>query len=432
MTRRWRNWGRTEAVVPQRVAVPSSVDEVVEIVRRARTDGLRVKAVGAGHSFSGIAVAAGVQVDLSRLRGLRAVDVERGRVTLGAGTRLYELPELLGRHRLAMANLGDIDRQTIAGAVATGTHGTGATFGGISTQVVGATLVTGRGEVMTVDDAEPELLQAVALGLGALGILVEITLQCVPAFSIRAVECPEPIDRVVDRFTDDIAAHDHYEFYWFPHTDRAITKTNTRLPADAERSGPGVVRRYVDDELLSNKAFRVICGLGSAVPAVVAPMSRMATGLLTPRTFTDTSTKVFTSSRTVRFREMEYAIPIDDVPQALSQLRALIDRCGYRVSFPVEVRTAAADELMLSTASGRASGYLAVHRFHRDRPDGYFEEVERIMTALGGRPHWGKMHTRGADYLRTVYPRFDEFLDVRNKLDPDRLFHNRYLDTVLG
>lgn len=193
-----------------------------------------------------------------------------------------------------------------------------------------------------------------------------------------------------------------------------------------------MVRRLIDDEVVSNGLFRVTCEVGARFPSAVPRINSLAGNALSARTYTDASTKVFVSPRRVRFREMEYAIPLDRVPQALNEVRDMINRRGFRVSFPIEVRAAAADDLMLSTASGRDSGYVAVHRYHADPVDGYFDEVERIMADHGGRPHWGKMHTRDARHLRSVYPRFAEFLSVREDLDPDRVFVNPYLASVLG
>lgn len=432
MTDTWRNWGGTEAAVPRAVERPGSVAEVVHLVQRARAEGRLLRPIGSSHSFSGIGVPADIQVQLGSLSGLVAVD--GARVTLRAGTPLHEIPGLLAPYGLAMANLGDIDRQTISGATSTGTHGTGAHFGGISTQIVGATVVDGAGEVRTLTETDSELA-GVALGLGALGIVVDLTLQCVPEFSLQAVESTITVDDAIASFLDRVAIEDHYEFYWFPHTDRALTKTNTRLAADAARSGPGSVRRYVDDELLSNRMFGALCAIGSRIPALVPTIATLSGNALSERTFTDISTKVFASQRRVRFREMEYALALEDVPAALTQLRKMIDANGHRVSFPIEVRAAAADDLMLSTASGRASGYIAVHRYHRDDPESsaaYFADVEEIMISFGGRPHWGKMHTRDAEYLRSVYPRFDEFLALRERFDPYRLFANDYLLRVLG
>ncbi|MCR5978412.1 FAD-binding protein [Gordonia jinghuaiqii] len=429
---RWRNWGGTAECTPARVLRPSSVAEVTGIVRETAERGGTVKTVGAGHSFSPIAVADDVQLELSGLRGLVGVDGHR--VALRAGTHLHEIPGLLAPFGLGMANLGDVDRQTIAGATSTGTHGTGLAFGGISTQIVGATIVTGTGDVVTLgpDDAD---LAAVALGLGALGVVVELTIECVEEFRLHAVEGPASADDAIASFLDRVASSDHHEFYLFPHTNCALVKTNTRVGADTPVSGPSRIRRYIDDELLSNKTLRLLCEVGSRAPRLVPAINGVVGRALSPRELTDASTKVFVSERDVRFREMEYAIDLDAVPDALREIRALLDRRKYLVSFPIEVRAAAADDLMLSTAAGRTSGYIAVHRYHRDDPAdtaAYFADVEAILTGLGGRPHWGKMHTRDAEYLRSVYPRFDEFLAVRDRYDPSRVFANDHLRRVLG
>ncbi|MBU4466025.1 MAG: FAD-binding protein [Actinobacteria bacterium] len=429
----WRNWARTAKVRPQRVEFPSSTAAVQRAVRAATARGMRVKAVGAGHSFTGIAVAPGVLLELTSLTGLVAVDRDRARVTVRAGTRLHQMPAILAPLGLAMANLGDIDRQSIAGAISTGTHGTGTGFGGIATQVVGVSLVTADGELLVVDETQnSELLPAVALGLGALGVLVEVTLQCVPAFLLHAVERPEPLDDVLGTLGSRAAASDHFEFYWFPHTDVALTKVNRRLPATGGRAPLPRVGKWLDEELLSNGVYRAVCGLGTAVPAIVPRFSQLAVRLTGNREYTDHSTRVFTQNRDVRFREMEYALPAENVRPAFDALRALIDAEGWRISFPVEVRFAASDDRWLSTAHARETGYIAVHRYWRENPTRYFSAVEQIMLSFGGRPHWGKMHTLDAAVLRERYPRFDDFVALRDRLDPSRTFSNAYLARVLG
>ncbi|MFZ2510375.1 MAG: D-arabinono-1,4-lactone oxidase [Gordonia sp. (in: high G+C Gram-positive bacteria)] len=430
----WTNWGRTATCQPTRLIAPNTPDELAADIAAAAARGDTVKPAGAGHSFSEIAVAPGIQVSMANLGGLIDVDPQRRRVTLGAGTHLHQIPALLDPHGLAMANLGDVDKQTISGATSTGTHGTGLRLGGISTQIVGAELVDGRGARHSFGEDSPEL-SAVALGLGALGVVTQLTLQCVDAFAMRAHEAPASADEAIDTFLQRCADEDHYEFYWFPHTNCALTKTNTRLPADTPVTGPGKVRRYIDDEFLSNGVYRMLCALSAAVPSVVPSLNQVSGRVLSERTYTDLSHRVFISNRTVRFREMEYALPLPAVPEALRELRAMVDRRRHRVSFPVEVRAAAADDLMLSTASGRDSGYIAVHSYHRDDPLAtarYFRDAEDIMVAHGGRPHWGKMHTRDADYFAGVYPRFSEFLALRDRFDPDRTFANPYLNQVLG
>lgn len=429
----WQNWGRSASIRPARVERPRSPEGVQRAVLAAIAQDLPIKAVGAGHSFTGIAVAPGVLLELDDLQGLVSVDAGRSRVTLLAGTRLHRIPRMLAPHGLAMQNLGDIDRQSIAGAISTGTHGTGTGFGGIATQVVGATLITAAGEFLRVDENDnAELLPAVALGLGALGILVEVTLQCVPAFVMHAIDEPAPLDEVLETVPDRAAASDHFEFYWFPHTEVALTKRQTRLPESAPRRPLPVVGRWIDETLLSNGVYRVVCAAGQVVPALTPPFSRLAVRLTGDREYTDRSHTVLTQSRNVRFREMEYALPTENVVPAFREVQELIRRKGWRIEFPIEVRFAAADELWLSTAHGRPSGYIAVHRYWRADPTEYFEAVEQICLEHGGRPHWGKLHTLDARQLRERYPRFDEFTALRDRLDPERRFANRYLDRVLG
>ncbi len=429
----WQNWSRSASVRPVRVERPRSPEGVQRAVIAAVTQGLTVKAVGAGHSFTGIAVAPGVLLELDDMQGLVSADAVTGRATLLAGTRLHRIPALLAPYGLAMQNLGDIDRQSISGAISTGTHGTGAGFGGLAAQVIGVTMVTAAGEFMRVDEHQnSELLPAAALGLGALGILVEVTLQCVPAFVMHAVDEPLPLEDVLDEIESHVAASDHFEFYWFPHTEVALTKRQARLPESAVRKPLPLLGRWIDETLLANGVYRALCAAGQIVPAVTPPFSRLAVKLTGDREYTDRSHHVLTQSRTVRFREMEYAIPVENVVAAFRAVRALIDQRGWRIEFPVEVRFAAADDCWLSTAHGRASAYIAVHRYWRADPTEYFEAVEAIMREHGGRPHWGKLHTQSAETLRERYPRFDDFLAVRDRLDPDRRFGNRYLERVLG
>jgi len=429
----WQNWARSASVRPTSVERPRTPEGVQRAVQAAAAHNLQIKAVGAGHSFTGIAVAPGVLLELDDMQGLVSVDPDRARVTFLAGTRLHRIPRLLAPHGLVMENLGDIDRQSISGAISSGTHGTGARFGGLAAQVVGVTLITAQGEFLRVSDTEnTEMLPAVALGLGALGILVDVTLQCVPAFVMHAIDAPLPLDDVLDTLDERVSASDHFEFYWFPHTEVALTKKQTRLPESTPRKPLPTVGRWIDETLLSNGVYRMVCAAGQVLPAITPPFNRLAVKLTGDREYTDLSHRVLTQRRNVRFREMEYALPAANVLPAVQAIRALITARGWKIEFPVEVRFAAADDRWLSTAYDRASGYIAVHRYWRADPTAYFEAVERICLEHGGRPHWGKLHTLNAQQLRERYPRFDDFRAVRDRLDPDRRFANRHLDRVLG
>lgn len=433
VTARWSNWARTESSQPELEIAPRSAEQVVLAVQRARETGHALKPIGASHSFTGIGATDGIRLDMSRMRGLVSADTARGRVTLWGGTHLWELPAILGPLGLALPNMGDIDRQTVTGATQTGTHGTGVGLRGLAAGVVGAQIVTGAGEVLTIDeDHDPELLPAVALGLGALGVLVTVTLQCVPRYLLQADEAPEPLEHVLDTFVERTRAVDHFEFYWFPHTRGTRTKVNTRLPLDHPRKPLTRFARFADEELANNVAFGGCVALGSALPRATPRVNRFIEQLSSRRSYSDESHRVYVTHRRVRFREMEYSVPLDAVPDAVRELRAMIERRGHRVSFPIEVRSAAADELLLSTAHGRDSGYIAVHQYRRDRDRGYLRDAEAILAAHDGRPHWGKMHTQTAETLRERYPAFGRFAKIRDRLDPDRLFANPYLTRVLG
>ncbi|MFC9650629.1 D-arabinono-1,4-lactone oxidase [Streptomyces sp. NPDC059892] len=430
-TRTWRNWAGTVTARPARVVSPASVEELTETVRRAAEDGLRVKAVGTGHSFTAAAATDGVLIRPDLLTGIRETDRAAGTVTVAAGTPLKRLNTALAREGLSLTNMGDIMEQTVAGATSTGTHGTGRDSASIAAQIRALDLVTADGSLLRCSAEEnPEVFAAARIGLGALGVVTAVTLAVEPVFLLTAREEPMAFDRVTAEFDQHVAENEHFEFYWFPHTGNCNTKRNNRSAGIA--APPGRLSGWIDDELLSNGAFQAACSLGRAVPATIPALARISSRALSARTYTDIPYKVFTSPRRVRFVEMEYALPREAAIGALREVKAMIERSPLRVSFPVEIRTAPADDIALSTASGRESAYIAVHLYRGTPYRSYFTAVERIMTAHGGRPHWGKIHTRDAAYLSGVYPRFGEFTALRDRLDPDRLFGNDYLRRVLG
>ncbi|WP_225827037.1 D-arabinono-1,4-lactone oxidase [Streptomyces naphthomycinicus] len=427
----WRNWGGNVSARPARQVAPASVEELAAAVRRAREDGLKVKAVGTGHSFTSIAATDGVLIRPQLLTGIRAVDRASMTVTVEAGTPLKRLNAALAREGLSLTNMGDIMEQTVSGATSTGTHGTGRESASIAAQIKGLELVTADGSVLTCSEKEhPDVFAAARIGLGALGVVTAITFAVEPLFLLTAREEPMPLDRVLAEFDQLWAENEHFEFYWFPHTGSTNTKRNNRS-AGPERP-VGQLAGWFEDEFLSNGVFQAAQWVGRAAPATVPAIARISSKALSARTYTDIPYRVFTSPRRVRFVEMEYAVPRAALVETLRELRTMVDRSGLRVSFPVEVRTAPADDITLSTASGRDSAYVAVHMFRGTPYQAYFTAAERILTAHEGRPHWGKVHTRDAEYFARVYPRFAEFTALRDRLDPDRLFQNDYLRRVLG
>jgi FAD-linked oxidoreductase len=427
----WRNWAGNQTAAPHHVLTPRSADEVAAAVRFAADQGLAVRMAGSGHSFTPAAVTDGVLLLPGGLTRIRSVDAGAGLVTVEAGCPLRVLNETLLSHGLALANLGDIQEQTVAGAIQTGTHGTGRDTGSIAAQVAGLELVLADGTVVTCSaDERPELLSAAAVGLGALSILTAATFRVVPAFLLEAREQPMRWDEVTRRLDELTTENEHFEFYWFPHTGICLTKRNNTSPGPARPLAPA--RKWLDDEFLSNTVFGLANRLGHRVPAAIRPVNRLAARALGPRTYTDASHRVYTSPRRVRFKEQEYAVGREHLPAALAGLRELFRTRDWRISFPIEVRVSPADDLWLSTAHGRSSGYIACHVFHASPHEPYFRDVEAMLTELGGRPHWGKLHTRDAAYLSAVYPKFADFAALRDKLDPGRRFANAYTRQVLG
>lgn len=424
----WRNWGRNQSATPQLVLSPRSEDELSSDVARMASSGRRIKVVGRGHSFSAIAVPEDVQVSMARMSAPLSYDRSTGRATVQGGTTIAEMNRWLAGFGRALPNLGDIDEQRIAGAIATSTHGTGATRRGISAQVVGARIVRADGSIMDVAESDP-LLPFVRVNLGALGVVSSFTVQTVPAFRLRATEAPMRVDEVLGGLDELVDGTDFFEYYWVPHTRWTFTKRNQ---VTDEPAAPGSrAANWATRVLLENAAFGTLCRVSRAWPRTTP---RLATVLPSSgsRTRIDESHRIFTSPRLVRFRESEWALPRERAADALRAVMDIVERGRHLVSFPVEFRFGAADDIPMSLANTRDTAYVAVHMYRGVDYRRYFADVFAAMREMDGRPHWGKIHEMVRDDLRPRYPRFDEFVAVRNRLDPSGAFSNPYLDGVLG
>jgi L-gulonolactone oxidase len=426
----WKNWAGNQRCVPETVERPRSERGLVRIVKQAAQSGQRVKVAGSGHSFTGVALTDGCLVRLDNYNRVLALDPEKLSVTVEAGITIARLNEELDRNGLALENLGDINYQSISGAISTATHGAGRQFGGIATQVTGLRLISGDGSIIECSaDKEPEIFSAARVGLGALGIISTVSLRCVKAFNLRALEMPERVDHVLENLAENIRENDHFEFFWVPNTGWALTKRNQRTTDGLDTRGRW--KEFCDDILVSNLAFGALCRIGRLWPSLVP---RVAGALPnTGRTeYVDKSYRVFSSPRLIRFYEMEYAVPLEAGIEAFNRVRRFLKQSGLIPIFPVEVRFTAGDDIPLSTASGRDTCYIAVHVFEGMQYQQYFEAVEDIMNDYGGRPHWGKLHFQTAETLAPRYPEWEAFQEVRARLDPEGRFSNPYLDRVLG
>ncbi|MEU8318184.1 D-arabinono-1,4-lactone oxidase [Nonomuraea sp. NPDC048881] len=421
------NWAGNQTGAPAEVRTPASVADVVQAVRDASAAGRRLRMVGTGHSFTGVALTDGIMLRPEGLSGIRSAG--EGRVTVLAGTPLKVLNELLDQRGLALANMGDITEQTVAGAIQTGTHGTGRDSGGLADQVTELELVLADGSVATAVPGE-DLFDAARVGLGALGVLTAVTFRVEPAFLLRNRRRRMTLTDILSSLDSLTSANEHLDFFWLPHTDACLVKTNNRDAGPARPPSP--FKHWLDNVFLENTVFGAACAVGGRRPALIPRINAISAAALGDSEAVDTSYKVFTARRDVRFLEMEYAVPREHLAQALRETRDLIDRMDWKITFPVEVRVTPPSDAWLSTAYGRDSAYVACHIYRPTPNPAYFEGVEEIMNRLDGRPHWGKMHTRDAAYLRKVYPRFDDFVALRDRLDPRRVFTNDYLDVVLG
>lgn len=427
----WVNWAGDQSCRPRRIVRPRSREELAEAIAAAAAAGERVRVAGSGHSFTEAALSDGTLLRLEALSGVLDADRNSGLVRVGGGTVLADLNEELAGIGLAMENLGDIDRQTIAGAISTGTHGTGARLRSVSAQVEGLELVLGDGSVRHLGaTTDAELLRAARVGVGALGAISAVTLRCVPAFDLARVDAPHRREEVLDSFQQRASEHDHFELFTFPYSDLALVLERNRL-----RGAPrprGRLAAYLNDVVLENWALEALAATGKAVPRLIPALSRLAGRLASGSRTSDRSDRVFANERRVRFTEMEYALPREHGPEAARRVIEWVRANRYPVFFPIEMRVSAGEDASLSMAHGRETAYVAVHQYRGMEWRPYFEAVEAIMDDYGGRPHWGKRHFQTAATLAPRYPAWEEFQRARDTLDPQRVFTNAYTDRVLG
>lgn len=425
--KRWTNWSHTSECMPERWFYPVSITEVVNIVKEAASQGKTIRVVGAGHSFTRLVETDDWIVSLDRLTGIAELNEEERTVTVFAGTRLYEIGEELGKRGYALENLGDINVQSIAGAISTGTHGTGLSFGNLSSQVVELVLVAGTGEVFTVSEHKhPELFKASLVSLGCLGIIVKVKLKIIPApvyqfksYKLNYAKLEEQLDELIKK-------NRHFECFLFPYSDLVQIKT-----MNMTNNRPQNTKLYeLKNVVLENYLFYLVSECCRLFPKTSKFFSRLSAKGVGSSTISAYSYQLFATPRLVRFRELEYAIPLEYFRDALREIRATIERKRYAVHFPIECRTVKKDDIWLSPSYQRDSAYIAFHMYKGMPYEAYFHDMEKIMRKYEGRPHWGKMHTLDFEELQKLYPKLNDFLTIRKQFDPTGIFINDYLANV--
>jgi FAD-linked oxidoreductase len=424
------NWGKTFVVKPKELVYPKSLDELVDIVRRARNQNARVRVVGTAHSWNPLIQTPDILVSLDAYQGLEAVDRQNHQVTILAGTKLKRLGDLLRAEGMAMENLGDIDEQAIAGAVSTATHGTGIQFGVIASQAIELTIVTGDGSVLTLTKEDnPDVFRAAQVALGMCGILAKIRLQCMPAYNLECIKKRESFDLCFEQIDAHVASNRNFELYWFPYSELVATKYLNITTEEPPKSG---LYKYLVDVVYENGLFKTLSEACRVAPSLCKSVAQLSATAIAAGREVHHSHKVYATPRLVRFYEMEYGVPAAEGPTVLRKIKDYIKRDQVRVHFPLEYRYVKADDIYISPAYGQDTCFISCHMYLGMPYDSYFRGLEKIFLEHNGRPHWAKMHKLTAAQLRPKYPKWDEFLGIREKLDPQGVFLNDYVRSVFG
>lgn len=427
---KWRNWSGLVQSTPERIVYPESVEQVVAVVNDCRESGKYMRVVGSGHSFTPLVQTDRVLLSLDRMQGVRYVDDDERIAVVWAGTRLKRLGEELFIHGYAQENLGDINEQSIGGAIGTGTHGTGTAFGSLSTQVVGLTIVTGSGDVVECSETENrDWFKAAQVSLGMLGVIVEVKLRVIPAaamhFSSKRMKLADCLNEL-----DLLSAENrHFEYYWFPHTDVAQVKFMNTTEAPASKNS---IWNDFNKLVVENGLFWMLSESCRLFPRLCRSVSRISAKFVPVFEEVGYGHKLFATPRLVKFNEMEYNVPASCMKAVLEEMQACVAERQFAVHFPVECRYVKGDDIWLSPAYGRDSAYIAVHMYKGMPYEEYFAAMESIFRKYGGRPHWGKMHTRQGEDLASLYPYWQDFMNVRAEADPQGVMLNPYLRTLFG
>ena len=429
-TQRWTNWTGNVSSYPQHFVMPKSLEDLISVVRQCHQNNTRIRVVGSGHSFSPLVQTDDCLLSLDLLQGLHHVDSEQHTIEIWAGTKLKALGELLHQQGYSQENLGDINSQSIAGAISTGTHGTGIKLGSISTQVIALTVVTAAGEVVECSaDTQPELFKAMRVSLGLLGIIVRVKLRVLPAYRLRYQSYRMPLDDCLSSLDTFKTEHRHFEFFTFPYSPTVQVKF-----MDETNDPPSGNHRwtYWKTMVIENGLFWCLSESCRLMPSLSKRISRLSAQSVPSVTESGFSHQLFATPRLVRFYEMEYSVPAAHMKDIIAELHQAIEQEQFAVHFPLECRYVNKDDIWLSPAYERESAFIAVHMYKGMPYQAYFSRMEEIFARYEGRPHWGKMHNMTAERLHQVYPHLQNFLDVRAELDPQGLFVNDYLARLFG
>jgi FAD-linked oxidoreductase len=417
----WSNWSGTAHAYPAERAAPGSEDELVHILKTAPGP---VRPVGSGHSFTALVPTEATLITLDNMAGIVSHDPVKNRAVVRGGTRLADLGPALATIGQEMINLPDIDKQSIAGAIGTGTHGTGRGIQAMHGSVVALRLATPTGELIDCDaKTHSEIFNAARVGLGAFGVVTQVTLQNQPLSRVLKRVEVRPISDVLDDWPTLRQKHRNVEFYVLPFTGYAATITHDVTDRPIKPRGP-------DRDVDTFKALKQLRDVFEFTPGLRRRLADREIANIPPEEAVDEGWKLLSNERPVRFKEIEYHLPIASQIPALREVLAAIESHRNDVFFPIEVRVIAPDDAWLSPFYGRECGSIAVHAYYKEDHEFFFSLIEPIFHRHGGRPHWGKLHSLKARDLAALYPRWQEAVDVRRVLDPQGRMLNDYLKGI--
>ena len=425
------NWSRWWISSPAGFAQPTSEDQVIALIRRAASAGQQVRVTGATHSWSDGPATSGISLSLDGLSRVLAIDRAAGTVTVQAGIRLFQLNQRLASEGLALPVVGSIDRQSVAGAISTATHGSAPRLGNLASGVRALRLVCADGSVKALSrEREPELFSAARVSLGALGVITEVTLRVVPAFDLEEIAEPLPLEEALARIPALVESEPFVKLWWLPHTGRALV---SRCRPTTARRTFSPLARWIDAHLVNAWVFRFLLFLGAVLPALTPPIMRLVRlAYFVPRRTVGRSDLLLTVPMPPVHQESEYALPIEAAAEAVRRLAEVIERERINVDFVCELRFVAADDALLSPDQGRQSCRLGCYLARRRDVPRLFAAFEQEMLALGGRPHWGKLFSASPDTLRAAVPGLARFDELRRALDPKGMFANGYVRRIFG
>ena len=425
-----RTWTGDRFAQPERAVSARTTAEVQAAVAAAAASGETLRVLGSGFSYSDVAHTTSVQLTINEMNRVLEIDPGAGRVRVQAGITLAALNEALGAAGLAMASLGEIQGQTLAGALATDTHGSGTRYGGLARSVSALQLVSGSGELVEIGEDDAELLDAARVSLGARGVLTEVTLEVEPAFQLRQLRRMEPLDRVLSRLADIAEGHDHPEVFVFPFARQAMVVLRDRTSAPSQPRSPR--RRTFEDVVLQNRVVDLIGRAAVAAPRTTPALTRILATAVRPSERVEPSCEVFSNQVRFPVTSAEWALPAGSAVAAAETMLALYQRERFTTALPFLLRWGAPSSSLLSPCYGRDSVYLEVMAHGAGPAEHLLRCSEDRLADLGGRPHWGKPFRLGAAELAARYPSWERFQAVRGKLDPEGLFENEWTRRVLG